>query len=118
MKVEITGIEDGLVAFVSAGITGHGRWCGENAPGLGAHYDVEFSFPQVFSWGETAGMGDAPSGSATWQAQVEGEMEAGVVPLRIGSSICLVEIEGRDAFLAGERIWLVPAGIELYPIGY
>jgi hypothetical protein len=118
MKVEITEIEDGCVTFEGAGISGQARWCGQAAPHLGKRYDVEFSFPQVFTWGETAGIGDAPSGAPICEARVEGDKEEGVVPLRIGSAICLAEIEGRDAFSLGERIWLVPVVIELYPISY
>jgi hypothetical protein len=118
MKLAVLEIDGRYITFANESISGRGSWQGDLPPVQGTHCEVDLELPRALVWGETVGAGDAPADQAVWYAQVEGELADGVLPLKIGSAICLVEIEAQDVFTIGERVWLIPSEIELYPISY
>lgn len=96
-----------------------GRWHSD-MPESGREYDVEVEVPGVLEWGRdvVASSKTIPSISTTHDAvQICGVLELahedGVVTLRIGSSLLLVETQGQPP-PAGTCVCMTVSHIDLY----
>lgn len=110
------------VRFVMAFGASVALWHGE--PPEQREYDVELEVPETLEWGRTILCVDAAAQPAisTVEAGVricgtlDSVDEDGVIAVRLGPSIFLVETIG-EMPAVGSRICLTTEGLELFPVG-
>lgn len=89
--------ERGLVEFASPVGRAHGKWKGDEIPRRGVQYRVEVEIPDGASVGReplvpTGFLADDEQGGTIISGTVESVAEDGVVVLRIGPDIVLLEL--------------------------